>query len=53
MSNMVRSFMYWVEMLMAEPCEKEDVAENRHLRTWLIVSLFIFTKMLKETAEWT
>lgn len=31
--------MYLIEMLMKAPSEAEDVAENRHLRTWLIVSV--------------
>ncbi len=36
--NLIRSFMYLVEILLTEPCEAEDVADNRHLRTWLLVS---------------
>jgi hypothetical protein len=38
-TNLVRSLMYLIEMLMKAPSEAEDVAENRHLRTWLIVSV--------------
>lgn len=41
-SNVVRSLMYWVEMLMHNAAHHEEVAENRHLRTWLI-SAFIFS----------
>ena len=36
---MVRSLMYLVEMLLTAPCSAEDANENRHLRTWLIVSI--------------
>ena len=37
-ANLVRSLFYLVEMLMKGPCDEEDAAENRHLRTWMIVS---------------
>ena len=46
---MIRSLMYWVEMLLHEDMHKEGADENKHLRTWFIVSkentleLVIFT----------
>ena len=36
-TNLVVSLMRFVEMLMKESCAAEDVAENRHLRNWLVV----------------
>ena len=41
-ANLVRSHMYMVEMLMSDGCNAEDAVENRHLRTWCIVSPFIY-----------
>ncbi|XP_069101059.1 dynein axonemal heavy chain 12-like isoform X1 [Argopecten irradians] len=35
-SNQVRSLMYLIDMLIAEPLSQPDVDENRHLRTWII-----------------
>ena len=35
---MIRSLMYWVEMLLHEDMHKEGADENKHLRTWFIVS---------------
>ena len=37
-ANLVRSLMYFVELLLKEPSEAEDAAENRHMRNWIVVS---------------
>ena len=34
------SFMKLVEMLMKEACDDPEASENRHMRTWLMVSHF-------------
>jgi len=36
-SNMVKSLMNLVEMLMKEACEDPEVEDNKSLRQWIIV----------------
>ena len=37
-ANQVSSLMWLIDMQMDDAITKEDAADNRHLRTWLIVS---------------
>ena len=38
-SNLVKSLLCWVSMLMHKPCEDEqEAAKNKNLKHWLVVS---------------
>lgn len=38
-SNLVKSMLSWVSMLLHEHCQnEEEAAKNKHLKHWMIVS---------------
>ena len=42
-SNLIKSMMCWVSMLMHDHCEdKEEASKNKHLKHWLMVRLHLF-----------
>jgi len=37
-SNLIRSLLCWVSMLMHEHCMDEEASKNKHLKHWLLVN---------------
>lgn len=37
-ANLVRSLMYLIDMLMHESINKDDAADNKHIKVYLVVS---------------
>ena len=40
-SNLIKSLLCWVSMLMHEHCHDEEASKNKHLKHWLIVNNII------------